>query len=140
MRQNIKQRSRLLVLITAILFCFVFISMSADAKEKKAGSGGKGSAAEGEKLYKHYCAPCHGMKGDGRGFNADSLDPKPANHTDAAEMSKRTDEKLFDTIYGGGKEVAKSTYMPPWGYTFTESQIDSLVLYIRKLCNCKGQK
>lgn len=92
----------------------------------------------GERLYMHYCIPCHGVKGDGKGFNAEFLDPKPANHTDVVEMSKRTDEKLFDTIYGGGKEVAKSTYMPPWGGTFTEAQIKSLVLKLRRLCGCQG--
>ncbi|MDI6744099.1 MAG: cytochrome c [Thermodesulfovibrionales bacterium] len=141
MQKDIKHHNKLfiimVILIMAVL-CFAFIAIAADAKEKKAGS--KGSVAEGEKLYKHYCTPCHGEKGDGKGFNADTLDPKPANHTDAVEMSKRTDEKLFDTIYGGGREVAKSTYMPPWGYTFTETQIDSLVLYLRRLCNCKGPK
>lgn len=92
----------------------------------------------GERLYMYYCIPCHGVKGNGKGFNAEFLDPKPANHTDAVEMSKRTDEKLFDTIYGGGKEVAKSTYMPPWGGTFTETQIKSLILKLRSLCGCKG--
>ncbi len=92
----------------------------------------------GKKLYMYYCTPCHGLKGDGKGFNADYLDPKPANHTDSKEMSKRTDEKLHDTISGGGKSVAKSTYMPPWGNTFNEVQIESVVKYLRKLCNCKG--
>lgn len=139
MQKNIKQCNRLCILITAVI-CFAFITIAAYAKEKKAGSGGKPSITEGEKIYKHYCIPCHGINGDGKGFNAEFLDPKPANHTNAVEMSKRTDEKLFDTIYGGGKEVAKSTYMPPWGYTFNEMQIESLVIYLRKLCSCKGPK
>lgn len=92
----------------------------------------------GEKIYKHYCFVCHGINGDGKGFNAENLDPKPANHTNAEEMSKRTDEKLFDTVYGGGISVGKSTYMPPWGGTFTETQIESLIMYLRKLCKCRG--
>lgn len=93
---------------------------------------------DGKELYSWYCASCHGLEGDGQGFNAEYIDPKPSNHTDADEMSKRTNEKLFDTIYGGGKEVAKSTYMPPWGHTFSEAQIESLVLYLRELCDCEG--
>lgn len=92
---------------------------------------------KGKRLYGWYCSPCHGMKGNGKGFNAEYLDPKPADHTNAKNMGERTDEKLFDTIYGGGKEVAKSTYMPPWGKTFSEAQINSLVEYIRELCRCK---
>ena len=92
----------------------------------------------GRKIYMHYCIPCHGVKGNGKGFNSEYLDPKPANHTNAVEMSKRTDEKLYDTISGGGKSVGKSTYMPPWGGTFNEKQIESLILHLRKLCNCEG--
>ncbi len=93
---------------------------------------------DGEKLYQHYCSPCHGKKGDGKGFNARNLDPRPAVHSDAEFMRTRTDKELFDAIYGGGKAVGKSTLMPPWGDTFSETQINNLILYLRKLCKCKG--
>ena len=94
----------------------------------------------GEITYKHYCTPCHGMKGDGTGFNASSLLVKPANHTDAKFMSERNDAKLFDTINLGGVEVAKSTLMPPWGATLGDERIKSVVLYLRELCQCKATK
>ena len=94
----------------------------------------------GEVTYKHYCTPCHGMKGDGNGFNAGSLLVKPANHTDAKFMSERNDAKLFDTINLGGVEVAKSTLMPPWGATLGDEKIKSVVLYLRELCQCKAAK
>lgn len=95
------------------------------------------SIAQGEKMYMHYCSSCHGNKGDGKGFNAKNLDPRPAVHTDSAFMSKRTNKDLRDAITGG-RSIGKSTLMPPWGNTFTETQIQSLVLYIRKLCKCQG--
>jgi len=94
----------------------------------------------GEVTYKHYCTPCHGMKGDGNGFNAGSLLVKPANHTDSKFMSERNDTKLFDTINLGGVEVAKSTLMPPWGATLGDEKIKSVVLYLRELCQCKATK
>ena len=94
----------------------------------------------GEVTYKHYCTPCHGMKGDGNGFNAGSLLVKPANHTDAKFMSARNDTKLFDTINLGGVEVAKSTLMPPWGVNLGDEKIKSVVLYLRELCQCKAEK
>lgn len=94
----------------------------------------------GEVTYKHYCTPCHGMKGDGTGFNAGSLLVKPANHTDAKFMSERNDAKLFDTINLGGVEVAKSTLMPPWGAALGDEKIKSVVLYLRELCQCKATK
>ena len=94
----------------------------------------------GEVTYKHYCTPCHGMKGDGTGFNAARLLVKPANHTDAKFMSERNDTKLFDTINLGGIEVAKSTLMPPWGVALGDEKIKSVILYLRKLCKCQAAK
>jgi mono/diheme cytochrome c family protein len=93
---------------------------------------------EGEKIYTHYCSPCHGVKGDGKGFNAKNLDPRPANHADAEFMAKRTDKELADAISGGGRFVGKSSLMPPWGETLSRAQIRNLVMYMRKLCQCEG--
>jgi len=95
----------------------------------------------GNELYGHYCTPCHGIKGDGNGFNAHKLLVKPANHTDAKFMSERNDQKLFDTINLGGVEVAKSTLMPPWGAALNnDNKIKSLVMKLRDLCQCKATK
>lgn len=99
---------------------------------------GEAVVLEGSKLYAHYCAVCHGVKGDGKGFNAKNLDPRPADHTDPELMGRRSDKDLYDVMYGGGKVVGKSVLMPPWGNTFSKAQIDSLVLYLRKLCKCQG--
>ncbi|GBD96813.1 MAG TPA: cytochrome c [Nitrospirae bacterium] len=92
----------------------------------------------GEKIYNRYCSPCHGIKGDGKGFNAKNLDPRPANHTNIELMNRRTDKELYDAISRGGRFVGKSTLMPPWGETLNKPQIESLVLYLRKLCTCRG--
>lgn len=97
----------------------------------------KGSSVNGKKLYKHYCTPCHGTSGNGKGFNAMNLDPRPVDHTDAVFMSKRSDKELAIAIKDGGKGLGKSTLMPPWRNTFKEIQIESLILYLRSLCNCK---
>ena len=118
-------------LILVIIFSLINIS-HAYAEEKQV-------VPEGSKLYAHYCAVCHGVKGDGKGFNAKNLDPRPANHTDAELMTRRSDKDLYDVIYGGGKVVGKSVLMPPWGNTFSKEQIQSLVLYLRKLCTCQGE-
>jgi mono/diheme cytochrome c family protein len=117
-----------LIIIVAFLIFSPFQALAADQPD----------IAEGERIYQHYCFVCHGTKGNGKGFNAEYLDPKPADHTNAENMSQRTDEKLFDTISEGGKAVGKSTFMPPWGGTFKETQIESLILYLRQLCNCQG--
>ncbi|MBI5055124.1 MAG: cytochrome c [Nitrospirae bacterium] len=102
-------------------------------------AGTSPSLPDAEKTYSWYCAPCHGVKGDGNGFNAKNLDPRPANHTDPNLMTKRTDEELFGVISGGGKGVGKSTLMPPWGNTFDKARIESLVKYLRELCRCQEE-
>ena len=94
----------------------------------------------GRKVYSHYCTPCHGVKGDGNGFNAPRLLVKPANHTDAKFMSERDDQKLFDVINLGGVEVSKSTLMPPWGAVLGDVKIKSVVLRLRELCQCQANK
>lgn len=96
------------------------------------------SSENGRNLYRRYCSPCHGIKGDGKGFNAKNLDPRPASHADRKLMKKRTNDELYDVIEGGGRSAGKSTLMPPWGNTFSESRMKSLVLYMRKLCRCQG--
>lgn len=95
------------------------------------------SLTDGEKTYQWYCAPCHGNKGNGKGFNAKNLDPRPADHTDIKLMSGRTDRELHDAVTGGGRAVGKSTLMPPWGQTLSETRIESLILYLRELCGCR---
>ena len=127
--------SRVDVLTVSLLMAAVFIAICVTP----AFAEGRHSSTNGGKIYQRYCAPCHGIKGDGKGFNAKNLDPRPANHTDPDLMTKRTDEDLFDAISKGGKGVGKSTLMPPWGNTFSKSQIESLVMYLRKLCRCAGE-
>lgn len=95
---------------------------------------------KGKKLYAHYCTPCHGINGNGKGFNAKNLDPRPADHTNTQFMRKRSDKDLYDAIRGGGKAVGKSPLMPPWGKTLNDEQIKALILYLRYLCGCTGDR
>jgi cytochrome c553 len=95
-------------------------------------------AASAEESYRHYCGQCHGEQGKGDGINAPLISVEPRNHTDSAEMAKLSDTHLYEAIAEGGKKVNKSTLMPYYQYTFTKDEIQALVQYLRKLCNCKG--
>lgn len=119
--------------ILLIIFCIVLCIALVHAEHKP-------SISDSKKIYQHYCSPCHGSKGDGNGFNAKNLDPRPANHTDAGLMSKRTDHEILDAISGGGRAVGKAAIMPPWGNTLDSGQIKSLVRYLRELCGCEEEK
>jgi mono/diheme cytochrome c family protein len=91
--------------------------------------------AEGKEVYGYYCTHCHGVKGQGNGFNAVNLDPKPRDHTDGGEpyMTGRTNEELFEAVHNGGKAIGKSPFMPPFGGVLSDREIWSLVAYMRTL-------
>ncbi len=92
-------------------------------------------AKEGKALYSYYCTHCHGTKGNGQGFNASNLDPKPRDHTDGAEayMAGRTNDELFEAITKGGAGISKSPYMPPFGAVLSDRERWALVVHLRTL-------
>lgn len=114
------------------------------AHRAQAGEDAKSAATEqkavlnyeqsnGNKLFQHYCAVCHGASGEGDGFNAFNLNPKPKSLAEREAMKDFSDQQLFDAISQGGRERGKSNLMPPWGHTLNERQIRYLVAYLRTL-------
>ena len=89
-------------------------------------------------LYARSCAPCHGVRGAGDGYNAPFLPVRPTAHADKTYMSRRSDDALFDAIYAGGYIMNRSNRMPPFGQTLAREQIWALVRYLRTLCACEG--
>lgn len=95
-----------------------------------------------EENYRLYCSQCHGTLGNGQGINETSggLNVSARDHTSALEMSKLSDQELRLAIAEGGSAVQKSGLMPAWGGTLSSRQIDQLVFFLRKLCNCRGRR
>jgi len=89
--------------------------------------------SNGQKLFERYCAVCHGTAGEGDGFNAFNLNPKPRDLSDRTAMQRFSDQQLFAAISQGGAERGKSNLMPAWGHTLNERQVRYLVTYIRTL-------
>ena len=75
------------------------------------------NAREAQALYRHYCLNCHGGEGQGDGFNAYNLDPRPRSLADSAFQAQHYDADLLTAIRSGGGAVGLSTGMPPWGRT-----------------------
>ena len=97
-------------------------------------------AAEAEQLFKFYCAQCHGLEGKGDGPNVGKEFPvDPRNFTNAEEMEKLSDADIKNVVLDGGPSASKSPMMPPWSKTLTDEDVDALVKYLRKLCNCTGK-
>lgn len=100
------------------------------------GAGRQGS--DGASLYATWCAGCHGPGGGGDGWNAAALPVPPTAHADAAVLSPRPDDVLYDGIHGGGWVLGRSPLMPAFGASLTPEQIDALVAHLRTLCDCEG--
>ena len=103
-------------------------------------AGGSAQTADSKQVYDFYCAQCHGTDGKGRGINVNKdFATDPRNLTDSSEMAKRTDDDLRGVIKDGGPSISKSALMPPWSSTLSTEEVEGLVKYIRKLCDCKGK-
>ncbi len=84
----------------------------------------------GAKVYKEYCAQCHGLKGKGDGPGAKGLNPKPTVHADLP-LSDFPINYLYNLIYFGGKSVGKSSNMPDWGLTLPMQSLADVIAYVR---------
>jgi DMSO reductase family type II enzyme heme b subunit len=91
--------------------------------------------AAGKALYGELCSQCHGDEGDGQGFLADLLDPRPRDFRRGIYKIRRTpqgelptDEDLF-RIVGNGMP---GTSMPAWRGVLSDEEIWQLVDYIER--------
>jgi len=126
----------LIVAMIALLIPAPALSVSATPKKGAALSpvpSKKGDPSKGKVLYRHYCAVCHGVAGRGDGPNAEYLDPRPADLSDAEYMAGATEQTIFAVIERGGAALDLPSTMPVWGKTFSKEQILDLVAYVQTL-------
>jgi cytochrome c oxidase cbb3-type subunit I/II len=74
-------------------------------------------AKKGEVVYARWCVSCHGQLGDGRGYSAQWLEPRPRDFTSGIFKCRSTpsgtlptNDDLIRTLTVG----LYHTYMPPW--------------------------
>jgi len=87
------------------------------------------SVFRGTIVFLNYCINCHGVNADGMGRAARLYDPKPSN----LRTSMMTDLYNDSIIRRGGKAMARSEFMPPWGEELTEEQLGDVVRYLRMI-------
>jgi mono/diheme cytochrome c family protein len=118
--------------------------------------------ARGHELFTYYCSHCHGDKGQGNGYNAVNIDPRPRDLTDRREsyMADLSNQDIFKSIREGvagafpetkqapagetkkkaEDEEGGSPLMPYWGYTLSQEEIWDLVAYVRTLHKNTAEK
>jgi len=94
----------------------------------------------GNRLYRNWCAPCHGEEGRGDGLGwGQGRRPRPADLTALKDRSPRALEALLS-------ESPKGSSCPSWKKNFTPSEIRNLAAWLealggkKKSPNGKGRK
>jgi mono/diheme cytochrome c family protein len=117
---KIKKIILLLILTTLVSGFALYKSKSTLQKKLVQGSG--------KQIYQEYgCVNCHGLEGKGNGSLSEFLEPKPRNFTSLKEMKNLPDSLMMYSI----KHGVLGTSMPEHP-DLTESQINDLVVYLRK--------
>lgn len=86
--------------------------------------------AAGKALYEANCAPCHGIRSDGKGPEADGFWPPPANFTDPETIAALKENYVFWRITEGGKEDPFESAMPAFGDDFTDEEKWQIIMYV----------
>ncbi len=90
----------------------------------------------GQQLNAKYCSRCHDPESTPeRVSNMDNLDPKPHAFMEGDTLNKISDADLTLIISRGGAALNKSSSMPPYGYTLTNSEIHALVSFVRAIAD-----
>ena len=86
----------------------------------------------GSQINDQYCARCHNQESSAeRVSNFDNLVTKPHPFTEGDTLNKMSDADLAAIISHGGPALNKSPLMPPYGYTFSKSEMQAVIAYIR---------
>ena len=122
---NIKHRFLMAPMFGLILLILLSVTRLESAEE---------SGRSGATLYKEYCLVCHGDKGDGNGFAAEYLDPRPRDFRSGvykirSTTSLPTDEDINRVITKG----IPGTLMPAFEFEkdLKEVEIKTLVAYVK---------
>ena len=103
--------------------------VNSTAKPLLARDGPDAAMFRGSLVFFNYCVTCHGPNADGNGRAARLYDPKPAN----LRASSKNAEYMRLIVRRGGKAMARSEFMPPWGEELTDEQIDDVVSYLQSI-------
>ncbi len=95
---------------------------------KQAAMPDSASYARGQVVFVENCAHCHGLAGDGTGWDGAYLNPKPANFHDMAgeQMTQQAQAEHLAKVTFGIQGAA----MPTWGEWLPEEQRWDAIKYL----------
>jgi mono/diheme cytochrome c family protein len=103
------------------------------ALSKNPANAAADTLKEGKAVYGRYCLSCHGPEGDGNGYAAQHLDPRPRNFTTGLFKWRSTpsgeiprDEDLLRTVSNG----LWGTAMPSW-QALSPAERRAVIAYVK---------
>ncbi|MFK7816907.1 MAG: cytochrome c [Gammaproteobacteria bacterium] len=123
--------------ISILLICMVKANADEQVVDRKFAlanvqNANSAKVKAGEKVYKARCALCHGESGQGDGRMSKVIkNPPPFDLTESVMPV----EYLQLIVSNGGEPVGRSPQMPPWNDELTDTELESVVLYIHGLRN-----
>ena len=117
-----------------VILAIVMLSSNAFAEYSKTDHS---KSFDGYRIFRTNCFVCHGLDGTGNGPLASKLETKPADLTNNERLMKKSDRELFKIIEGSAPHGQVSNDMPQWGLAIPQTQIRSLLSYVRYLHSSK---
>jgi mono/diheme cytochrome c family protein len=114
-----------LPVVLILVLAFALVGSARNAKTIPSTSPESADNSSG--LFVKFCADCHGRDGRAKGLRAKAKGTR--NLTDPQWQERVSDERIFNSINNGKGR------MPGFAKKLSETQIDSLVQYVRGLKN-----
>lgn len=89
-----------------------------------------GNPEKGKAIYDRSCTICHGNNGEGDGILSKVYSLEPANHINAKQMDKTSNNAMVKIVTNGG---VGASMMPGWKGILNKQEIEDVVSYIRLL-------
>ena len=116
----------------ALLVALLSASQGGPARAAAPDIGTEAQRASGKKLYLKYCSQCHGENGDGEGYAASHLRPKPRNFTSGKFKIRTTPNGALPTHQDLMNIIRRGmpyTSMPAWP-NLTDQEVHDLAYFI----------
>jgi mono/diheme cytochrome c family protein len=117
----------------AVILSTLLMAASARAADDKPVPIDQKLASKGEAVYTRWCVSCHGELGDGRGYSAQWLEPRPRDFVSGIFKCRSTpsgtlptDDDLLRTLNVG----LYHTNMPAWA-VLGERQLRAVIEYVK---------
>ncbi len=125
---RLRSRERAPVVLLTVCVSVVLATTRAAAQEV----GSEAQRAAGKVLYLKYCSQCHGEKGDGEGYAAPHLFPRPRNFTTGKFKIRTTPNGALPTHQDLVNIIRRGmpyTSMPAWS-SLSDAQVSNLAYFI----------